>query len=87
MAITKTRYGKKNVRSLQIRYTEFWVYFFYLGQFYEKLFFNCSKKMPISTQTLKGLNSETVRPFELKFMWKCILTNFISDLGVLGLVD
>ena len=26
MAITKTRYSKRNVRSLQIRYTEFSVY-------------------------------------------------------------
>jgi hypothetical protein len=29
MEITKTRYSEKNVRSLQIRYTEFWVYLLY----------------------------------------------------------
>jgi hypothetical protein len=26
--------------------------------------------MPILSQTLKGHNSETVRPFELKFVWE-----------------
>jgi hypothetical protein len=36
--------------------------------------------MPTLSPTLKGHNSETVRPFELKFLWKFILASFIRDL-------
>jgi hypothetical protein len=41
--------------------------FFNLGNFKPNLFSTIPKNMHILTQTLKGHNLETVRPFELKF--------------------
>jgi hypothetical protein len=43
---------------------------FNLGHFDPKSLLTISQNMPILTQTLKGHNSETVFPFELKFFVK-----------------